>query len=427
MIKQRLLPFKIGLSREVITPRSGLAIYSEFLRSSGIKELVEDLMPSPGSNRGYRAWQYIEPILLMLIGGGRHIEELREIIEDEGLRRLTGMKKVPSTSTVGDWLRRQGNGLGLLRIKGVIKGFVKRALRVDSHNEYTLYSDPTIIEAEKQGALMTYRGVRGYRPIITVFKEFPVIVDHEFRGGNAVGKVFETIKRAYEVLPEGKRIVHASLDSEYYRADVMEYLRSKGTRFTIAVDKDVAVKELIKGIKEWRPFRDSAGVLTNKEIGEAVHTMNKLSFSFRLIVLRWRPEQGDLFNDGYCYHCIATDLEGSAEEVVWNYNERVHIENVIKEIKNGFGMESMPTGDFGANSFWFSLGVLAYNSFIVKKHLVLPDGFRRKTIQSMRWLFYEVAGKVVEHARGMCLKIYADIEKFILYQKTRLRCAELSV
>jgi len=38
MIKQRLLPFKIGLSREVITPRSGLAIYSEFLRSSGIEE-----------------------------------------------------------------------------------------------------------------------------------------------------------------------------------------------------------------------------------------------------------------------------------------------------------------------------------------------------------------------------------------------------
>jgi len=41
-------------------------------------------MPEPGSNRGYRAWQYqyIEPILLMLIGGGRHIEELREIIND---------------------------------------------------------------------------------------------------------------------------------------------------------------------------------------------------------------------------------------------------------------------------------------------------------------------------------------------------------
>ncbi len=47
----------------------------------------------------------------MLIGGGRRIEELREIIEDDGLRKLTGMMKIPSPSTVGDWIRRQGKGI----------------------------------------------------------------------------------------------------------------------------------------------------------------------------------------------------------------------------------------------------------------------------------------------------------------------------
>ncbi|MCX8030038.1 MAG: transposase, partial [Thermodesulfovibrionales bacterium] len=210
-------------------------------------------------------------------------------------------------------------------------------------------------------------------------------------------------------------------------ADVMEELRREGTTFSIAVDKDAAVKEAIKATKEWKPFRDSEGVLTDREIGETIHTMNKLSFSFRLIVLRWKDKQGDLFSDGYNYHCIATDLEISAEKVVWRYNERGEIENVIKELKNGFGMEYMPTGDFGANSFWFSLGVLAYNTFIMMKHFILPEELRTKTIQSMRWLFYEVAGKVIRHARKLCLKIYADIEKFILYKGVRLRCGELAV
>lgn len=119
MLKQKLLPFKIGLSNEVITPRSGLALYSEFLRSFGIKDAIERHMPGPGSNRGYRAWEYIEPILLIFIGGGRHIEDLKKIIEDEGLRKLTGMKRIPSSSTVGDWVRRQGNGRGLSGIKSV--------------------------------------------------------------------------------------------------------------------------------------------------------------------------------------------------------------------------------------------------------------------------------------------------------------------
>ncbi|MCX8030220.1 MAG: IS1380 family transposase, partial [Thermodesulfovibrionales bacterium] len=138
MIKQKLLPFKIGLSKEVITPRGGLAFYSEFLSTFRIKDLVESHMPEPGSNRGYEAWQYIEPILLMLHGGGRHIEELREAIEDEGLRKLTGMNKIPSTSTVGDWLRRQGKGEGLIKLKeSVIDEVNKKALKLDDNKEYT--------------------------------------------------------------------------------------------------------------------------------------------------------------------------------------------------------------------------------------------------------------------------------------------------
>ncbi|MFN3395750.1 MAG: IS1380 family transposase, partial [Thermodesulfovibrionales bacterium] len=110
---------------------------------------IDRFMPEPGSNRGYKAWQYIEPMLLMLIGGGRHIEELREIIEDEGLRKLTGMTEIPSTSTIGDWLRRQGSGEGLTGIKAVIDEANKKALKKDNNKEYTLYSDPTIIKAEK--------------------------------------------------------------------------------------------------------------------------------------------------------------------------------------------------------------------------------------------------------------------------------------
>ena len=173
-------------------------------------------------------------------------------------------------------------------------------------------------------------------------------------------------------------------------------------------------------------FQRKCGIQTEREIGQTIHTMNRLGFSFRLVVLRWKPKQKDLFSEEYCYHCIATDLECSAEQVVHCYNERANIELVIRELKNGFGMDWMPTGDYGANSFWFSLGVLAYNSFIIQKVFIFPQ-FKDKTVQSIRWLFYEVAGKVVEHARKLYLKINVEIKKFILYCEFRRRCAKLSV
>ncbi len=221
MIKQNQLCFKLDVTGEEITLRAGLAVFAEFLRGFGIKGLVEKQMPRPGSNRGYRAWSCIEPLMLMMYGGGRHMEDLREIREDKALRRLVGLERIPSASTVGDWLVRMGAAEGLDCLKQVVNAATRKALRLDDRTEYTLWSDPTLIESEKREAKMTYEGYKGYRPIMTVFRELPVIAYHRFRDGNAMGGPLEAVEAAYGVLPAGKRIRHASLDSEFYTADVI--------------------------------------------------------------------------------------------------------------------------------------------------------------------------------------------------------------
>jgi len=50
------------------------------------------------------------------------------------------------------------------------------------------------------------------------------------------------------------------------------------------------------------------------------------------------------------------------------------MENYIKELKSGFGMEQMPSGDFKANAWWFALGVIVYNTSILQKLSLLPEG-----------------------------------------------------
>jgi len=281
MIKQTQLSFKLGITEDEITPRSGLSVYAEFLRGLRMKELIDTTMPEPESNRGYKAWQYLEPMMLMMYGGGRHIEELREIVEDKALRKVIGMDTIPSSSTVGDWLRRMGNGIGMESFRQVIDKTVQGALSQDGTKEYTLWSDPTIIEAEKHEARMTYQGVKGYRPIMTAFRELPVIVYHRFREGNCVGGVVEALEAAYSALPVGKKIRHASLDSEFYTAEVINALRRQGTTFTIAAGQDIAVKEAIREMGEWKSFRLEDGTETDREVAEAVHIMQKTEEAFQ--------------------------------------------------------------------------------------------------------------------------------------------------
>lgn len=166
MIQQGILPFKLEITGEEITPRSGLVLYAEVLRALKVKEKVGKYFPKPGSNRGYEAWRFIEPLLMMLYGGGRHIEDIREIRDDEALRELLAMEKMPSLSTYGDWLVQMAKEGGLGASAQISKEVVGKVCFGDKENDYTLDVDATVIEAEKKSAQWTYKYVKGYQPTL---------------------------------------------------------------------------------------------------------------------------------------------------------------------------------------------------------------------------------------------------------------------
>jgi hypothetical protein len=337
------------------------------------------------------------------------------------LREAVQLEGIPSSSAIGDWLKREAARGAVEGIERVNDEIVRRMLSKDDQESYTVIIDPTIIEADKRDAKMTYLGVRGYRPVVATLKELPVAVCYEFKEGNDNRGRLEMVKRSVGKMPKGK-LREVILDAEYYISEVIEYLEGEGLSWSIAADQDLSIKELIKAIPEdeWSSYVTKDGVETDREIAETVHSMNKGKSAFRLIILRWRDRQQDLFENSYHYHCIATNVvEQSAQERVWAYNDRANIENHIKEIKCGFGMQKLPSGDFGGNALYFGIGLLTYNLFIAQKHLTMPEQWRTKTIKSIRWLLVEVGGKLVHHGRGITLKIAAGTEKFKMYLEMR--------
>ena len=102
MIRQRILPFKEELTRETITPHADLALLGEFTVGLGFLKAVDRYLPKPGSGVGYKSSEYVFPLTLMINGGGRSLEETREIRNDEGLREILPLEKVPSSDATGE-------------------------------------------------------------------------------------------------------------------------------------------------------------------------------------------------------------------------------------------------------------------------------------------------------------------------------------
>ena len=426
MIQQGILPFKLEITEEEITPRSGLVLYGEVLRALKVKKRVEKYYPKPGSNRGYEAWRFIEPLLMMLYGGGRHIEDIREIRDDEALRELLGMDKMPSLSTYGDWLVRMGKEGGLEATAQINKEVVARVSLGDKEENYTLDVDATVIEAEKKAAHKTYKYVRGYQPTLGFIAENSLVLAYEFREGNvpAQAKAVEFLEACEKACPETKRIAAIRSDSAFYQAEVVNWCEKNGKKYTITADKDRGVKEAIETVTDWERLLSPEGEDTGREVGTAIHIMRKTEEAFRLVVQRWKNEQMDLFSpQQWCYQVIATNFdELEAEEVVWWHNQRGQAENLIKELKIGFGMEQMTSGNFLANALYFSLGVLVYNTAQAQKLLFMEKSWHRTTIATIRWKLVQIAGKVVRHGRQVVLKLVASQEKLEIYLQIRQRC-----
>ena len=321
MIRQTILPFKVEMTRDMITPHAGLALLGEFAVGLGLLQSIDKYLPKPGSGAGYNPSEYIFPLILMLNGGGRSLEDIRQIRTDEGLREILPLQRIPSSDAFGDWLRSMGINGGLSGLQRVNQRVLKRGMRYDGIKSYTLDIDATGIVAEKQSAKMTYKGFKGYMPIVGHIAENGLVLGDEFREGNVApaARNLAFIKHCIRQMPKGKRIKFLRSDSAAYQADIINYCEQNGIQFAIGADLDEAVLDAIRAIPDtdWKPYK-------NGYIAETIHSMNKTREAFRLIVIR-RPFQGNIFAEedaSVKYTVIATNRVESAEDVVAWYNQR---------------------------------------------------------------------------------------------------------
>ena len=421
MIRETVLPFKLDKTDDTMTALAGLALFGEFLEALGLPEKLGRAFPGPGSARGYQAWEYVRPLLLMLHGGGRTLEDLRKIADDAGLRRILRMDRVPSTDAVGDWLRRMGRS-GEAALGAVLNAVLHRALAQEERAEYTLDPDATAIEAHKESAQWTYKGFRGYYPMMGHLAENGLVICHEFREGNDSphARNLEFYRACKAAMPPGKKIAAYRADSAAYQGALLDELADDGVVYAVGADQDAAVKEAIRCIppERWTPYRDGY-------VAETVHTMNKMRHAFRLVVFK-RLGQGALFEGkGAFYHAVASTREEGPEATMdWYHARGEHSENRIKELKCDFGMERMPCGQFEANALFFAIGVLAYNLYKLFNSRALPAQYERARCCTVRYHAYCVAGKVIQTGRSLVLKVCEALLKE--FQAIRLAVARLA-
>ena len=83
----------------------------------------------------------------------------------------------------------------------------------------------------------------------------------------------------------------------------------------------------------------------------------------RLIVRRVKPTPGSqlaLFAN-YSYHAFITDRDGETLALEADHRRHAEIENAIRDLKYGVGLNHLPSGRFPANGAGLAVQVIAHN------------------------------------------------------------------
>ena len=423
---QTILNFKLESTNEKLTPRTGVAILGEYLKGINLEELCNTNLPKAKRDNGYLAFEFIYPLILMLHSGGRFLDDTREIKVDKALTTLLKIENVPTASAFTKYLHKHGTN-GEEGMQKINKKYLKQFLKSIKNEELILDIDATFIEAHKNSAKWSYKDAPGYMPMVGHINNGWVI-DVDFREGNVApaSRNLEFIKQCQLQLPTGVNLDRFRADSASYQADILNYCQEQKILFTLTAKKNKNVFESIKSIKdkEWQAFTK------REKVAEFTHTMQDTDEAFRMIVIKkditpTLPTMQEYISDEVMmqyqdeiYYCIATnDNDLTPKEIIKLHRQRGETsENKIKELKNGFNMSYLPTSNFEANSFYFQIGTLAYNLFLLFKQ-ILDKSLQKHTVKTIRYKLYNIAGKVVSHARETILKV--NVEFIELLQRIR--------
>ena len=179
---------------------------------------------------------------------------------------------------------------------------------------------------------------------------------------------------------------------------VIEACRAADVRYSITAKLFADLKQVIEAIDEsaWTPiayFCDGAAVAET-----TYRSFGPKGEACRLIVRRVRPTPGSqlaLFSE-FSYHAFITDRPGATLELEADHRRHAEIENVIRDLKYGVGLNHLPSGRFGANAAWLGLGVIAHNLARFSTRLEL-DG-ETITTETFRRRYLSLPGRLTRSA-----------------------------
>lgn len=348
-----------------LVANAGLLLVGTLVVRLELEQLVNRMVRLVGRVGGSRPGRKVLTLVHAMVAGASHIDHV-EVLRAGGTGRLLPFR-VMAPSTLGTFLRAFAFG-HVRQLEAVVGEVLRRAWNMGAgpgSSRLVIDLDSTICEVEgkqKQGAAYGYTKVLGYHPILASRADTGEVLHARMRKGSANTArgarrfIDELIARVRRAGATGEIVVR--MDSGFWSKDTIATLGRLNVRYTMAVRTNT------KGIAEAIASIDESAWVDIDYTPDGVAQVAECTYKdLRLVVRRTRlldRRQLRLWPN-WRHFAFLTDLGGDTASVDAFHRAHAVVELDIRDLKEGAGLEHVPSGHFSANGAWLQCALLAHN------------------------------------------------------------------
>jgi len=392
-----------------LVSNAGLILMGTLIVRLDLEQLVNSLVRLGRRVGGARPGRKVLTLVAAIAAGGSHIDHA-DLLRSGGTQRVLPFR-VMAPSTLGTFLRAFTFG-HVRQLEAVVGQTLRRAWAAGAGPVATrlvIDIDSTICEVAgkaKGGAAYGYTKVLGYHPILATRAQTAEVLHARMRKGSANTSrgtrrfIDELVARVRHCGAAGEIVVR--MDSGFWSNDTITNLARLDVRFTMAVKaNNGAIAAAIAGIDD-----DTWIAIEYTPDGEA-QVAECTYKGLRLIVRRTRltdRAQARLFPD-WRHFAFLTDLGGDTAAIDAFHRQHAVVELAIRDLKEGAGMEHVPSGNFSANSAWLQCAVLAHNLIRWTATIGEADPVRELTVaRTLRTRLIAIPARIVNRSGNLVLR-----------------------
>lgn len=409
----------------------GIGVIHLLARKIGLIDLLDQRVDLLKVHLPYHESDHVLNIAYNILAGGRCLEDIELLRNDEGYLDALGASRIPDPTTAGDFCRRFQSADQVDNLQDTIN---LARLKVWK-NQPPEFFDTAVIDADgtlaptdgccKAGMDISYNGIWGYHPLLVSLANTrePLYLlnrsgnrpSHEDAAGYldkaielTLGAGFKSVRMrgdtdfsqtahldrwdARNDDAAGKVTFLFGLDAHMNLKLQAEALAphcwtklARPPRYQVATKERSKPKDVKQQVIDRRGFENLR--LNAEHVAEIDYRPAKCKKSYRLIICRKTIDvaihQQVLWQEYRYFFFITNDRVKPAAELVMEANQRCDQENLIAQLKNGVHAMKLPVADLISNWAYMVMASLAW-SLKAWWGLMLPEAQGRGRAKQIR-------------------------------------------